>query len=241
MLGIPAPLAELGLDQELRTALLKLSASLPTARRQDEERTSQRIHLDPAGWFESREPIPLLSIIQQALWADHTLWLTYSLPFETIVERLVEPYGLVAKAAVWYLVCGQGEHVRVLRVSQLLRASLTGQPFTRPATFHLAQFWRAWCAEAETNRPRYPVTMRVAPELIPYLPNFFGDSIEGGTSKLGPADDRGWVKLTISLDSLEDARSRILGCGGSVEVLDPPALRLSVSDFAAQIVAQYAQ
>ena len=36
MLSIPAPLAELGVGGELRAALLKLSAALPTSRREDE-------------------------------------------------------------------------------------------------------------------------------------------------------------------------------------------------------------
>ncbi len=46
MLNIPAPLAELGVSQELRTAMLKLSAVLPAARRSDEERVRQRFYLD---------------------------------------------------------------------------------------------------------------------------------------------------------------------------------------------------
>jgi predicted DNA-binding transcriptional regulator YafY len=239
MLGIPSPLAELGLDQELRSALLKLSASLPAARRQDEERTSQRIHLDSAGWFETHQPMPLLSIIQQALWADRKLWLTYRLPFETLVERPVAPYGLVAKAAVWWLICGQDEYIRVLRVSQILRAALMDEPFTRPTDFDLARFWQAWCAEVESNRPRYPVSMRVAPEIMPYLSHFFGDSIGAKHGEAEAADGEGWITLTVIFDSLEDARQRILGCGGAVEILDPPALRLSVSDFAAQTVSLY--
>jgi hypothetical protein len=38
---------------------------------------------------------------------------------------------------------------------------------------------------------------------------------------------------------VEDARSRILGWGRAVEVLEPPASRLSIADYAAQVVALY--
>src|SRR5512138_3943809 len=38
-MGIPAPLAQLGMDETFKAALLKLSASLPDTRRADEERT----------------------------------------------------------------------------------------------------------------------------------------------------------------------------------------------------------
>src|SRR5512136_703550 len=55
MLSIPAPLDQLGVSQELRTALLKLSAALPDTRRGDEERTRQRIHLDSTWWFQPEE------------------------------------------------------------------------------------------------------------------------------------------------------------------------------------------
>ena len=239
MLDIPAPLAELGVDQELRSALLKLSASLPANRRQDEERVSQRIHLDPAGWFEIREPVPLLSTIRQALWDDRRLRLTYRLPFETQVERHVDPYGLVAKATVWYLVCSQDEHIRVLRVSEILEASLAGELFARPAGFDLVGFWQAWCAETEANHPLYPVTVRIAPELTPCLRHYFGDLIREPSGKAGSADADGWTTLTLPFDTLEDARQRILGCGGAIEVLEPAALRRSILDFAQQAAALY--
>lgn len=235
MLGIPAPLTELGVDKKLRSALLKLSATLPAARRREEEQASQRIHLDPVGWFESREPQPLLLTIQQALWDDRKLWLTYRLPFETVVERLVDPYGLVVKSSVWYLVYGHAGDLRVLRVSQILQTRLTSQRFTRPLEFKLLRFWQTWCAETESNRPRYPVKMRIAPELVPYLPHVFGDRAH----ERGPMDDKGWFTFTLTFENLEDARQRILGCGGAVEVLEPPALRQSVQDFALQVTARY--
>jgi hypothetical protein len=83
--------------------------------------------------------------------------------------------------------------------------------------------------------------MRVDPALIPYLSHFFADSLGDETHGAGLADDPGWITMTIIFESLEDARQRILGCGGAVEVLAPPALRLSVSDFAEQIASLYAR
>ena len=67
MLSIPAPLDELGVSQELKTALRKLAAALPAARRQDEERVRQRITLDWTGWNQPADPVPHLQTIQQAV------------------------------------------------------------------------------------------------------------------------------------------------------------------------------
>jgi len=66
-------------SQELRTALLKLSAALPDTRRGDEKRTRQRIHLDSTWWFQPEEPVPHLQTIYQAVWEDRKLHLTIRL------------------------------------------------------------------------------------------------------------------------------------------------------------------
>jgi predicted DNA-binding transcriptional regulator YafY len=146
MLSIPAPLAELGVGQELRAALFKLAAALPASRRGDEERVRRRIHLDSVAWFQTNEPVPYLHTIQRAVWDDRRLDLVYRLPFDARGQWRVEPYGLVAKASTWYLVCTHGGHIRALRVSHVLDARLVDEPFQRPADFDLAAFWRAWCA-----------------------------------------------------------------------------------------------
>jgi predicted DNA-binding transcriptional regulator YafY len=241
MLSIPAPLSDLGMSQELKGALLKLTAALPAARRDNEERVRQRIYLDWAGWFQSQEPVPHLRTLQQAVWEDRKVRLTYRLQYGTQVEveRLVDPYGLVAKAGVWYLVYARDGHVRVHRVSRVSDARITEEHFERPADFDLGAFWKAWCAEHEESRPYYPVTVRVAPALVPILPQYFGDRIRDAIAQAGPPDDEGWITLTLSFETLPAARERILGLGSAVEVLEPQALRRSVVDFATEIVAFY--
>lgn len=239
MLSIPAPLAELGVDQELKAALLKLSAALPAARRHDEEQVRQRIHLDPAGWSGTREAVPHLQPIQQAVWHDRKLYLTYRLRFEAQAEWLVEPYGLVAKADVWYLVCARKGHMRVHRVSRVLDATLSSESFERPPDFDLATFWQTWCAAIEENRPHYPVTVRVAPEFVPWLPHCFGPPLREQVALAGPPDSEGWITITLPFETLEEARERLLGFGRAVEVLEPQALRLSILDFAMQTVSLY--
>jgi predicted DNA-binding transcriptional regulator YafY len=241
MLSVPAPLDELGVSQELRGALLKLAAALPAARRKDEERVRQRIHLDWSGWFQPEEPVPHLGTMQQAVWEDRKIHLTYRLQYGTQVEveRLVAPYGLVAKAGAWYLVYARDDHVRVHRVSRVSDARITDERFERPPDFYLDTFWKAWCAETEEGRPHYPVTVRVAAALVPFLPQYFGERIRDGIERAGPPDAEGWITLTLPFETLQAARERILGLGSAVEVLEPQALRRSVVDFAAQIVAFY--
>jgi predicted DNA-binding transcriptional regulator YafY len=241
MLSIPAPLAELGVDQELRAALLKLSAALPATRRPELERAQQRIHLDSVGWSEIREPVPHLQTIQQAVWTDRKVHLTYRLPWQAQAEWLVEPLGLVAKASTWYLVCVRSGHTRAYRLSRILQARISDEPFDRPPDFDLAAFWQAWCAEVKENRPHYPARVRVAPQFVAWLPRYFGEAIHDAIAQAAPTDAQGWVTLTLPFETLEDACERILGFGRAVEVLEPPALRNSVLDYARQIVTLYTQ
>ena len=241
MLSIPSPLADLGVSQELKTALLKLTAALPVSHRDEEQSVRQRIHLDSTSWFQSHEPVPHLQTIQQAVWQDRQLILTYRRPFpiRDEVERWVKPYGLVAKAGNWYLVAATNGHIFPYRVHWILRAVLTDKPFERPDTFDLATFWYEWRESYEHNQPFYPVTARVSPALLPWLPLHFGDSIREQIEQANPPDAEGWIILTLPFEHFETARQRMLGFGRAVEVLEPEALRLSVIDFAEQIVTFY--
>ncbi|MGD8626215.1 MAG: YafY family protein [Anaerolineae bacterium] len=234
-LSLPAPLADLGLGEEFKAALHKLSASLPDTRRPDEARARQRIHLDPAGWFERRQPAPHLRTLHQALWQERLVEIVYELPFEARATWQVAPYGLVAKADAWHLVCSRDGHLRVYRLSRILEARLTDSEFAYPHDFDLAAFWGSWCAQAEENRSRYRARVRVAPGLVPYLPRLFGEPIEPA----GPPDGQGWLPMELVFESLEEARRQLLGLGGAVKVLAPLPLRESVADFARQAAALY--
>jgi predicted DNA-binding transcriptional regulator YafY len=237
MLSIPAPLADLGVSQELRSALLKLTVALPAAHRPHEEHVRQRFYLDSVGWQRDEEALPLLKTIHQAVWQDRKLHLTIR-AFSVQVEKLVDPYGLVAKAGLWYLVCAAHGHIRVHRISYLVDARLSDEKFERPADFDLAAYWLASCAEHEQNRSTYAVTVRVAPDFVPVLPRYFG-GIREKIARAQPPDAEGWITLDLAFESLEAARDRLLDFGRGVEVLEPYALRRSLLDIAEQIVALY--
>jgi predicted DNA-binding transcriptional regulator YafY len=241
MLSIPAPLADLGVGEALKTALRKLAAALPDARRQDEARTRQRFHLDSTWWRQGVGVTPHLKALQQAVLDDRRVHLTYNLgPYGPVAEiaRTVDPYGLVAKAGVWHLVCARDGRVRVHRVRDVIDACLADERFERPLHFDLAAFWQGWCAEQAAGRAAYPVTAAVAPAFLRALPRYLGEHVSP-TPRSAPPDARGWVTVELTFESLEEARGRLLSCGAGVEVLAPLALRHSILDHAAQVVALY--
>jgi predicted DNA-binding transcriptional regulator YafY len=234
MLRIPAPLAELGLGQELRSALLKLAAALPDSRREAEGQVRQRFHLDSNWWHQGDEALPHLKTLYQAVWEDRWLYLRYQPVYRVEMEQLVKPYGLVAKAGVWYLVFDRHGQIDVQRVARLLEARLDEGNFTRPEAFDLVSFWENWCAGEESRRSLFPVLVRIGPEFVPMSPLFFGDQ-----ALPGEPDAQGRRTLELTFESFEAARDRLLSLGRAVEVLSPPALRKSIVDYAQQVLELY--
>ena len=238
MLSIPEPLKDLGVSQALKAALLKLSAALPMERREDETQVRGRFYLDSTWWEREAGAVPHLQILNQAIWSDRILCATFRPVPGVQVTRNVEPYGLVAKAGVWYLVCGRAGRIRVFRVAALVDVMLLEKGFVRPANFDLAEFWKSWCVERSRRRVSYVVEVRVSHDFLPFLPRYFEGRIQEKIAQATP-DEAGWVTLELSFESLEAARERLLSFGRAVEVLSPRALRISLADYAAQITALY--
>jgi predicted DNA-binding transcriptional regulator YafY len=238
MLSIPSPLQQLGVDQDLKAALLKLSAALPDTFLSEGKRAQERIHLDSSAWFQPDQLTPHLGTIQSALWSDHYLDLTYRLAFDAQVNHLVAPYGLVAKANHWYLVFSRQDAIFVLPISDVQEAKLSERTFILPNEFNLVEFWAAWSSHYENNRPQYPVQVRISPQLLEML-QFYNDPLLLSDQIEPEKDDRGWYLLTFQFDTFENARKSLLNFGGAVEILAPHALRESVLDFAQETISVY--
>ncbi len=97
----------LGLGSAIGSALRKVMAALPAPHRPAAERTSERILVDPVRW-QRTAPVDAVDLgeLQRAVLADRRLALRYRHSGSAAPsEYTVDPYGLVSKAGVWYLVC----------------------------------------------------------------------------------------------------------------------------------------
>jgi len=243
ILSVPQSLDRLGVSRELQSALRKLAAALPKSQRHGEEMVRQCVYLDWEDWMEEARPVPHLQIIHRAVSEDRVLLIAYT---EIIgpgaverFERKVSPYGLVAKGGEWYLVCSCGSGVRVNRVSSIIEAEITEQVFSRPHDFDLPTFWKDWCAEQRGNQTSYPVRVRLSPDLATLMLLHSDRSIREAITRASSPDAQGWVTATLTFDKFEGARRNILALGRAIEVLHPELLRLSVIDYARQIIDFY--
>lgn len=242
LLSIPTPLAELGLSQQVKGALLKLRAALPAVYNQDEDGVQQRLHLDWAGWHRSEERVPHLRALQEATWHNQRVVIKLrSMVRNQVVERTIAPYSLVAKAGTWYLVGVNAGQKRVYRVSRIVEVTQLAGKFERPASYNLVKFWQNWCQRYEERRTYFRVLARIKPQLIPYLIFILGDQVQENINNAQPPDDDGWLTIELVFESFEVARNHALSCGRSIEILEPQALRVSVIDYAEQIISFYAR
>jgi predicted DNA-binding transcriptional regulator YafY len=238
LLNVPGPIADLGLSQEFKGALHKLAASIPGPQRGNDSWVRQRIFLDWESPPSPDWPETDLITIQKALWQDRKLLLTLELGFQTIVERLVEPYGLVNRDGVWYLISKRVDQSRVYLVSRIQDAVILNESFVRDEEFNLKRFWAGWWETQEANRPSYQVKARVSVAIRDLFPRrFFVEERTLETPNGADSEEKATVNLHFT--SFQEARRWILAGGRGFEVLEPEALRQSIIDFAKQISAVY--
>lgn len=240
MLTLPGPASDLGVSQQLKTAILKLTSSFADDHNEHANYLRQRLHLDATKWFQTNEPVPHLKTLQEAVWTDHQLVLSYRRSNGTVSERTISPYALVAKASVWYLVAATEQGTRVYRVSRIEALQITQTHFTRPQDFDLAEFWVGWMTNYKTSLPKYPVTLRISPDLAPILPSILGNNARALVEQ-AQTDSEGWRIINYSFEKMEEAQAYILGMGASVDVIAPEELRVNVLKIATEVVAHYSR
>jgi len=235
----PRVLADLGLDKAAEAGLIKLLAAMPSISRRGAEDARQRIHVDVSGWGQSAEVVPHLPILQDAVWQARRLRLRYERGDGTTVERVVNPLGLVAKGRLWYLVAAVESEPRSYRVSRVREAAVLDEPCARPPDFDLAAFWERSAASFTANLPRYPATVRVEADLVPYLRAIGRYARIAREYPPDPADPSGWVRLEMLFEGEHNACEYVLGFGPRIEVLEPAALREHVIHAARGILTRY--
>ena len=239
--GLPGPAQDLGLGGDVEGARLKLLAALPAGWRDDAQRVSARLHLDPVDWYRESEPTPHLTAVAAAAWNGHQIRMHYASWTDT-VERTVSPLGLVLKAGVWYLVAlpvapavaaaapGTGTGTaqggpRTYRVSSIRAATALATPVRRPARFDLPGYWAASIQRFEAEIYTGQAQVLATPAGLQGL-RALSSAVARAVAAAKPsrrADGR--VAVTLPIESVEHACGQLMRLSPQVEVLRPVALR----------------
>jgi predicted DNA-binding transcriptional regulator YafY len=238
--GLPGPAAQLGLGEAMASAQLKLVAALPEGWRDDARRVSSRFHLDPIDWFRGPSATDHLPAVAQAVWHERRVAVRYE-SWKGIVDRTLDPLGLVLKAGFWYMAAASSRAVepRTYRVSNIIELRDTGESFTRPAGFDLAAYWQASTKRFEAELYRDRAVVQATPagwRMLRSLSAAVSDALDA--SGVAPPR-RGWREVTIPIETVEHAARQMLRLGADVKVVRPVALRRAVLKTARAMVGLY--
>jgi predicted DNA-binding transcriptional regulator YafY len=221
---------------EVKAALRKLVRALPDTFRADAEAAADAVVLDPARWGERSLPrSPVVEVLQQAVVRRRKVRFSYAARGRERTGRTVEPWGLVAKDEIWYLVAGTERGQRTFRVDRMADAEVAAETFERPADFDLSSAWEQVVTEVEQRRSLVSATVLVAARFVYVLRDQYGRHCE----VLDTVAD-GRVRVRLAAPTPLMIAQPLAGWGAMIEVEDSPGVRAELARLGAELVARHA-
>lgn len=237
--GLAGPAAQLGLGREVESARLKLLTALPAAWRDDAQRISSQLHLDPLAWYHDSEPVPHLAAVAEAVWSQRQLTMHYQ-SWKGAARRTVDPLGLVQKAGAWYLVAAVEGEPRTFRVASIGEAAVLPERARKPRkTFELATYWRESTQRFERELYQAEATVLASAAGLSQLRKLGSALAQAVAAAPASRRDDGRTRLRIPIESTTQATAQLLPLATEVEVVEPKALRSSIAERARQIGRVY--
>ena len=236
--GVPGPVGDLGLGTVLGAAQLKLLAALPKDLADRATIARQRFHYDAPGWFKTARNEPHLATLSTAVWDDRRVEVEYRHPgAEQAATRVLDPFGLVCKGGVWYLVARRDGEVRTYRVSRVQSVTPLEDQFERDPAFDLAAYWNTSVANYEAQVPPVDVLIRArtgAFAELDWMVRGYGRALKGSRML-----DDGRKECVIVFEQLDDAFVDLIKLGAEVEVVEPEPLRERLAETAHAMTSLY--
>ncbi|AYF76861.1 WYL domain-containing protein [Nocardia yunnanensis] len=218
-----------------RSTLRKLLRALPQSFRMEAEAAAGAIVVDPARWGAAAERTPeRVGELQRAVVRRRKIRLGYERRGQR-TERLVDPWGLVDKDGIWYLVAGTERGRRTYRVDRIAAIEDTDEIAERPADFDLSTAWSEVVTEVERQRASLSATVLVEARLAPVLAHQ-----QGRHCILGDPVADGRVRARITAPTPLMIAQQLAGWGAAVEVEHPESVRAELARLGAELVERYA-
>lgn len=242
--GVPQAVRDLGLSRASAAARLKLGTALAPALRGAPTRVERRFYLEAPGWFREVDTPPPLTDLAKAVWHDHPVTFDYragarpgAAPPEA-VSRTVQPYGLVLKAGVWYLVARVNETFRTYRLDRIRRWRLHEQTFQRVPDVDLGAVWRSLSDRFGASILTETITIRLTEDGVRRLRHAVSPHAwEMVRAELTDAEPP--VTMRLPVESIEVALDEMIRLGGDVEILEPETARTQMAAIVARMAALY--
>ncbi|MDP4147163.1 MAG: WYL domain-containing protein [Bacillota bacterium] len=223
----PLVLRQLGTlwkDLELKSideASLKILGNASVLHKQRLLQFRERILADQTGWFTENAQSDSFLLIRMAVMDNQSLEVVYEDASGKIREYTIEPYGLVYKAGVWYLVAHNNEKFKTYRVSRFLDVRTKDGNFVRQQNFLLDEYWKNSVIQYESLGEPIEVTLSVAPDFIREIPLYLGEEARK-TVRLALQDRNSkWYTINWTFESINTMTTKILSMGPYVRITEP--------------------
>ena len=227
-------LDEVGLGEAAQSTLLKLLAVLPASQQPSVDHIRQRLLIDSAWWWRDAQPPPFWDQLQQAVYDDRCIQAVYERPNRETIERVLEPYSLIAKSSLWYLLAQHQGELHTYRVARFQRITLLDKHFQRRQDFDLTTYWPTHLQEFKETVSEYRFTLRVQPDRLSFIRR-----LVPGRYQVDEAPDiEGWLTVRFDLESMDFARMLVFGLGRQAEIVEPPELKEAVLNTAHEIIGR---
>jgi predicted DNA-binding transcriptional regulator YafY len=220
----------------VRSALRKLVRALPDTFRGDAQAAADAVVVDSTRWGDRDRVRPaLVDTLQDAVVRRRKVSLEYENRTRQRTRRVVDPWGLVDKDDVWYLVAGTEKGQRTFRVDRIGEMTVTDAVAERPADFDLSHEWERVVDEVEQRRSLLSATVLISARLLPVLRDRFGRHCE----PLETHDD-GRVRVRVAAPMALSIAQELAGWGALVEVLEPDSVKAELARLGSELVERYA-
>jgi predicted DNA-binding transcriptional regulator YafY len=220
---------------EARAALRKLVRALPDTFRAGAEAAATAVVIDPSRWGEhSGQRPPLVELLQGAVIRRLKVRLVYPGRPREQTERLVDPWGLVDKDDIWYLVAGTEHGQRTFRIDRVVDAVVTEMAAERPADFELARAWEQVVDEVERKRGGLTATVLIQAALLPVLRDRLGRQCA-----VESLLDDGRARVRVSAPTPTMIAQHLAGWGALIDVVEPDSVRAELSRLGAELTSRY--
>jgi predicted DNA-binding transcriptional regulator YafY len=222
-------------SSEAKAALRKLVRALPQTFRADAQAAANATMIDPTRWGERDRRRPeMVDLLQAAVIHRRKVHLTYTNNARERTERLVDPWGLVDKDDIWYLLAGTEQGQRTLRVDRIIGADPTDQPAGRPDDFNLATAWQQVVAEMEQRRSHTWAIVLIEPRFVPVLRTQFGRHCHTDGEP-----DHGRTRVRLAAPTPLDIARHLAGWGAMIEVVQPRSVQTELARIGTELAGRY--
>jgi predicted DNA-binding transcriptional regulator YafY len=229
-------LADIGLRSGHRSALDKLARAMPRRARETLGQTRGQVHVDSRRWAGVPSPSTALVALRDAVWHDRCVAIGYTDRSGAVTRRTLEPFGLVTKAGIWYLVARDRGTMKTFRVQRVSRVRVLERHFTRPGNFDLGEYWKGVAAFVGAEERPYTATFRMSRGALANASVLF--KIESRRRMRGrtPA---AWI-VRIAFPGFGVALQEALGWNEEAVAIEPPELCAAITERARALLERYA-